>query len=113
MNCVDRVNLGLIPSSEESWEVACNALKIESGGFLHIHGNVDIKNSETKQKTKQDWQEWALYAQNKIRNYLEKRLNNDSKHLTWNVTISHIEYVKSYGPRVDHLVLDLECRPSI
>ncbi|XP_070200747.1 tRNA wybutosine-synthesizing protein 2 homolog [Littorina saxatilis] len=36
----DRVNLGLIPSSEEGWPVACRALK-PSGGVLHIHGNVN------------------------------------------------------------------------
>ncbi|KAJ8048084.1 tRNA wybutosine-synthesizing protein 2-like [Holothuria leucospilota] len=36
----DRVNLGLIPSSEDAWPVACTALK-PSGGILHIHGNVE------------------------------------------------------------------------
>lgn len=36
----DRVNLGLIPSSESGWSVACAALKPDTGGFLHVHGNV-------------------------------------------------------------------------
>ena len=36
----DRVNLGLIPSSEEGWPTACAALKTLTGGWLHIHGNV-------------------------------------------------------------------------
>jgi tRNA wybutosine-synthesizing protein 2 len=36
----DRVNLGLIPSSEPGWSVACAALKADTGGFLHVHGNV-------------------------------------------------------------------------
>lgn len=35
----DRVNLGLIPSSEEGWPVAVQVLKL-SGGILHIHGNI-------------------------------------------------------------------------
>lgn len=35
----DRVNLGLIPSSEQGWKTACFALK-ESGGILHIHSNI-------------------------------------------------------------------------
>ncbi|PIK60631.1 tRNA wybutosine-synthesizing protein 2-like protein, partial [Apostichopus japonicus] len=43
----DRVNLGLIPSSECSWPVACAALK-PSGGTLHIHGNVESHSSEQK-----------------------------------------------------------------
>ena len=88
--------------------MACNALKLEKGGFLHIHTNVDIKKSEARKvKTKPDWEEWANYAKNKIKQILDKRDEN----LSWNVSIKHIEYVKSYGPRVDHLVLDLECRP--
>ena len=39
-NFADRVNLGLIPSSEEGWPTACAALKSSTGGWLHIHGNV-------------------------------------------------------------------------
>ena len=51
INCADRINLGLIPSSEESWPTAVNALKIETGGFLHIHGNVDIKKTTSENKS--------------------------------------------------------------
>ncbi|NXD07647.1 TYW2 protein, partial [Nothocercus nigrocapillus] len=37
----DRVNLGLIPSSEEGWPVACRVLRRDTGGVLHIHHNVE------------------------------------------------------------------------
>ena len=30
---------------------------------------------------------------------------------SWNATLHHIEYVKSYAPHVDHFVFDVECRP--
>ena len=40
----DRVNLGLIPSSEEGWPVACRVLK-PTGGVMHIHGNVNSQTS--------------------------------------------------------------------
>lgn len=107
VNIADRVNLGLIPTSEMSWETAVNALKIETGGSLHIHANVDIKKtSEKKTNPKPDWSEWAEYARAEIQGLFKKRTNHD-----WNISIHHIEYVKSYGPRVDHLVLDLICRP--
>ena len=43
----DRVNLGLIPSSEAGWETACAALRNDRGGWLHIHGNVSWR-SENK-----------------------------------------------------------------
>ena len=36
---VDRVSLGLLPSSEGCWENAVRALKKE-GGWVHVHGNV-------------------------------------------------------------------------
>lgn len=39
-NIADRVNLGLIPSSEDGWPVACRLLKKTTGGVLHIHQNV-------------------------------------------------------------------------
>ncbi len=113
INVADRVNLGLIPSSEESWPTAVNALKLDTGGVLHIHGNVDIKkNNENKKIPKIDWIEWSDYVKEKIKDLLQKRseLNNKSK-VEWQVTVDHIEYVKSYGPRVDHLVLDVQCRP--
>jgi tRNA G37 N-methylase Trm5 len=32
--------LGLLPDSECSWAAAVAALKAESGGVLHVHGNV-------------------------------------------------------------------------
>lgn len=110
-NCADRVNLGLIPSSEESWETACNALKLETGGYLHIHGNVDIKSKENNNHNtnKPDWLEWSAYTSNKIKSLLEKRDPN----VNWIVSVDHIEYVKSYGPRVDHLVLDVCCKPFL
>ena len=38
----DRVNLGLIPSSEEGWPVACRALKSDKPGMLHVHDNVTV-----------------------------------------------------------------------
>lgn len=100
INIADRVNLGLIPSSESSWIVACKALKKDTGGRLHIHGNVDIIDKESHKN-------WADTTQNRIKELL-KSINNNQD---WNVHIEHIEYVKSYAPRVDHLVVDLLCKP--
>jgi hypothetical protein len=49
------------------------------------------------------------YVELKIKECLNARL--DSKNIIWKVTTDHIEHVKSYGPRVDHLVLDVVCIP--
>ncbi|KAK6190878.1 hypothetical protein SNE40_002651 [Patella caerulea] len=167
VDIADRVNLGLIPSSESGWPVACAALKRKTGGFLHIHSNVTSNKSErnkingpknstaeiskeecdkdadtevlnrscsysnsqtginsdvsvnyaanscheTKQMTKtinySSWNEWAEHVSVKIRQLLINYHQCD-----WTCSIKHIEHVKSYAPHVDHLVLDLECRPD-
>ena len=89
-----------------SWLSAVKALK-KTGGWMHIHGNVDVKKNSGKknQRPSSEWTEWGNYAKDTIRKLLEERGGE------WSVRVDHIEYVKSYGPRVDHLVLDLECRP--
>ena len=110
VDIADRVNLGLIPTSEMCWSTAVNALKLETGGFLHIHENVDIKRSD-KSNPKPEWTEKAGYAKNKILDLLNKRSISVGALKEWTVSVAHIEYVKSYGPRVDHIVIDLECKP--
>ena len=41
----DRVLLGLIPSSEDSWNVACRCLRPDKGGWIHVHGNVSTRSN--------------------------------------------------------------------
>lgn len=114
----DRVNLGLIPSSEEAWPVACRLLKKKTGGILHIHHNVTSPSQTAaadeavlrvsgKKADKEAWQAWANHAANRIASLLR-----DLTSAAWLTNIQHIEHVKSYAPHVHHIVLDLECRPS-
>ncbi|XP_061755923.1 tRNA wybutosine-synthesizing protein 2 homolog isoform X2 [Nerophis ophidion] len=105
----DRVNLGLIPSSEDGWPVACHLLKKTTGGILHIHQNVTWPGVRTDERggKREAWQSWAADAASRIGSLL--------KELTckpWTTSVQHIEAVKSYAPHVHHVVLDLECRPS-
>ena len=39
---VDRVLLGLLPSSEDGWSTAVKALNADSGGWMHVHANVRV-----------------------------------------------------------------------
>ncbi|NXG67305.1 TYW2 protein, partial [Hemiprocne comata] len=130
----DRVNLGLIPSSEEGWPVACRVLKKSTGGVLHIHHNVETLPAQTpvlpaKQgsqdrevqhpmedrgkeilgaRIRPEWQRWAEATATQIRGLLTELHGQP-----WRTSILHIEAVKSYAPHVHHLVLDLECRPAL
>ncbi|XP_034037639.1 tRNA wybutosine-synthesizing protein 2 homolog [Thalassophryne amazonica] len=114
----DRVNIGLIPSSEDSWPVACRLLKRTTGGILHIHHNVTsplpnravsavTSNADAQFPTDREaWQAWASDTANRITSLLK-----DITGAAWVTNIQHIERVKSYAPHVHHVVLDLECRP--
>ena len=82
-----------------SYEVACKALKQDSGGILHIHANVRSSSSDPKL----DWKKWCDDTEFEIRQILPD---------TWTTKQVHLEPVKSFAPRVHHLVLDLKCSPS-
>ncbi|XP_048369626.1 tRNA wybutosine-synthesizing protein 2 homolog isoform X2 [Sphaerodactylus townsendi] len=134
----DRVNLGLIPSSEESWPVACRVLRKDLGGILHIHQNVESFPGKALQLG-QDHQ-WPAptsqedrggsdtvsgtggrdpspTAQNAWQKWAEatgtqiRILLQELDGKPWRTNILHIELVKSYAPHVHHIVLDLDCRP--
>ena len=89
----DRVNLGLLPSSEEGWPIAVRLLN-EQGGWLHVHAN--LVESGVPQ-----WVERVEQTVADLAGGCGKR---------WIVCCRHLEKVKSYAPHVWHVVADLECR---
>lgn len=105
----DHVNLGLIPSSEAGWEVAAAALKPETGGILHIHGNVDIldKNEDKTADILPSWGRWSQEVKSSF-DQIFRKLYPDQE---WRVEVVAVVKVKSYGPQVHHLVVDLSCKP--
>ncbi|XP_010295229.1 PREDICTED: tRNA wybutosine-synthesizing protein 2 homolog, partial [Phaethon lepturus] len=139
----DRVNLGLIPSSEEGWPVACRVLKKATGGVLHIHHNVETlpapaplqspllpaergspegaSSDGEAQHTMEDGGKETLGA--RISPEWQRWAETTAAQIQgllvelhgqpWRTSILHIEAVKSYAPHVHHLVLDLECRPAL
>lgn len=201
MGVADRVNVGLIPSSEPGWPTALAALRLDTGGILHVHTNVTSGRSrderstlyrhvnDTRQSVSDDddvvvndshtsvltqcrhsavssssnqptrgvlheahpchlanddvckrciistttttshvtaaavdrtstmkfaktraskpaWHAWADRACETLRRHLSEMQRCD-----WSVSVMHIEHVKSYAPHIDHIVVDIECRP--
>eukprot|EP00795_Rhopilema_esculentum_P012873 gene12873-3622_t len=124
----DRVNLGLIPSSHESWQAACEALNPTKGGWLHIHANVNqlehknhldgrdptgmvklpLKQNSREYKS-QVWMQWAEDAILEFKELL-KRGHADGP-CNWTCEVEHIEHVKAYAPHIDHIVVDVKCTP--
>ncbi|NXO17893.1 TYW2 protein, partial [Oriolus oriolus] len=139
----DRVNLGLIPSSEQGWPVACRVLKKDTGGVLHIHHNVETPPAPALPQTP------ALPAERgspeaagsggeaqhpaghggkeapgaRLRPEWQRWAEATAARIQgllaelhgrpWRTSVLHVEAVKSYAPHVHHLVLDLECRPAL
>lgn len=118
----DRVNLGLIPSSEEGWLTACRMLRRKTGGVLHIHQNVTsplpvttagpehYSDTQRVSRSSADREVWQAWAEDTARRISCLLLEVTGAH--WRMNVQHIEHVKSYAPHVHHIVLDLECRPS-
>ena len=88
----DRCHLGLLPSSEAVWGHALACLK-PSGGWLHIHMNIE----------KDDLEAWCDEALVSLKSRAKAMGRN------WTVSCHHLERVKSYSPGVLHVVLDVHC----
>jgi tRNA wybutosine-synthesizing protein 3 len=93
-NVADRVNLGLIPSSEPTWGLAIRCLKT-SGGWLHVHANV--------KDTERD--SWLAELLSSLQQHAQER------GAVWDIVCNHVERVKSYAPHIDHVVADVHCTP--
>ena len=98
-NIAHRVNLGLIPQSSSSWRTACEALR-QTGGILHVHGNVECSKQDVKRRKMLSWSE-------DVRESILHTLQ-EVKQKQFEGEILHTECVKSYSPRVFHLVVDLK-----
>lgn len=90
----DRVFLGLLPSSESVWDDSIACLK-DSGGFLHIHMNVEEEKIDA----------WVESTISQMLDYSSKQGRN------FRAISKHLEKVKWFSPHVRHVVLDLELRP--
>ena len=110
---VDRVSLGLLPSSEGGWEMAVKCLRKDVGGWLHIHGNVAVTEKYS----------WSMWVCKKLQTYANEKekirwdddfcSGNDNlvSSQDWYVICNHVEHVKSFAPKVDHLVADIFVGP--
>ena len=88
----DRVHLGILPSSENTWQLAIDCLK-QSGGIIHIHMNV---------------------RENEISSFVDyclERMKQYAVHREFNVVeLIHLEKVKWYAPHIRHIVIDVSVK---
>ena len=88
-NIADRVHLGILPSSENTWPLAIDCLK-QSGGIIHIHMNVREKEIDS----------FVEYCLEQVKSYAGQRDFNT-------IQLQHVEKVKWYAPHIRHIVIDV------
>ncbi|MCH1443665.1 MAG: hypothetical protein L7U53_07335 [Candidatus Poseidoniaceae archaeon] len=88
-NIADRVHLGILPSSENTWQLAVDCLK-QSGGIIHIHMNIREKEINS----------FVDYCLEQLKQYAAQRDFNT-------IQLQHVEKVKWYAPHIRHIVIDV------
>ncbi|CAN0050772.1 unnamed protein product [Ectocarpus fasciculatus] len=92
----DRVSLGLLPCSRGGWEAAVRVLR-RKGGVLHVHYNVNTV----------DIPGWVV----DMCATFTQLFAEGGKPMKLECT--HVEKVKTYAPRVHHIVADVTCTPLV
>jgi len=118
----DRVMLGLLPSSKDGWRLAVEVLKL-SGGILHVHENIHerlmdktctgfpvARDVPTADLTEEDGYFPDFLVKRFEFLFAEHDLKLKLALPPMKVSVVHMEVVKSYAPRVFHVVVDLVCR---
>ena len=82
----DRVIMGLLPTSEDSFEAAMEVLS-DSGGVVHVHGLARPG----------EYSEWGEVVLRKLCHFREGS----------RAKVIGVNRIKSYAPRWDHIVLDV------
>ncbi|TVY24979.1 tRNA wybutosine-synthesizing protein [Lachnellula hyalina] len=86
---VRHVNLGLLPTSEGSWDMALRIL--HSDGWLHVHENVGVNDVDSRK----------VEIEGMFRSWLKKAKDERE------VKVEHVEFVKTFAPGVWHCVFDV------
>ncbi len=98
VDAIDRVSLGLLPSSEGGWSTAVQALRRRTGGWLHVHGNVPFKEATN----------WCIWLCRRLRQFVS---DDSSWKVDTVIVATHLEKVKSFAPTVFHYVADVFVGP--
>jgi tRNA G37 N-methylase Trm5 len=98
----DRVVVGLLPSSDHVWSLAVRCLKNETGGILHLHGNVK----------KGDEENWKTYVIQTLEGLCEQLKGRKTIRFPWVIEIIQMKCIKSYAPKIHHYVMDVRCQPA-
>lgn len=98
----DRISLGLLPSSEGGWAISIACLNQSAGGWLHVHANVPTVERKS-------WTHWLCRS---LANLANAPSDEQRLRLEWIAVCVNVEKVKSFAPKVDHVVADVFVGPQ-
>lgn len=99
---IRHVNCGMLPTIGAAWKGAVEAVDPWLGGWVHLHETVDerqmgIRSEEIVGDVEEYWKS------------LNRRFHEQDRHER--IRLEHLERVKSTGPRLWHVVLDIWIPP--
>ena len=71
---------------------------------MHVHANVESSGENKRTR----WREWVRETVETFKKLLMDTRGGEE----WAVEELHLECVKSYAPKIHHLVLDIKCCPK-
>ena len=92
LGAIRHINCGLLPSSQDSWEMALEIL--DGNGWLHLHENVGVKDVQART---------AEIEELLVRWLKKTRDDRDQR----SAKVEHVEYVKTFAPDIWHCVFDV------
>ncbi|KAI9662722.1 MAG: hypothetical protein M1831_002765 [Alyxoria varia] len=97
---IRHVNCGMLPTSSAAWKTALRALNRRLGGYLHLHETVLQKDLDAKVK--------KIVKQ--TTELAQRVLHTEST--TFDTRLEHVEMVKTVGPKLLHIVVDIAVLPN-
>lgn len=99
---IRHVNCGFLPTSQQSWATAAQALDPIQGGWIHVHENISTRSFNHRQTEIVD-----IFKELVVSTHRRGGLGSQ-----WTVECVHFEQVKNFAPGVVHCVLDIAILPS-
>jgi len=88
-------------------------LKAGVGGWLHVHANVGTHDLGAVQGQSAACDgRWAQKLVEQLHAISERVDKPRFREWNWTFTVRHVEKVKSYAPKIWHVVADVEARPT-
>ena len=94
---IRHVNCGMLPTANAAWKTAVQVIDPDLGGWLHLHETVHESKMEAH----------ILEIVCSVNKYFHVMSRSENLEQEVDVFLEHVEKVKSMGPRLQHIVLDI------